>query len=340
MACLQHPVRCHGRAVCVVHPRRDRLFDKLRRPPAPSTQSMVSRMPVYQSSSPLFQLPRELRDEIWAYVLTPLHKAKSAHFHIYDEVIDSCTYKADSMTGIYGALGNEGQRCALLRTCHAIYNELVEQIYNGTHFELVLFGDRVRPDFIYYWNDEMPRVQMTVRSRDCNRLGKLSECSLFTRMRHVTIIVQPGALPRVPAYTERVASLLSALDHSKSMRTLSIRFNFATSSNVPKYVAPIVASFLPLARLRPDRRLRLRLEISISNLMQQGVRTVPCRSEVSLGGSFDPKRRPSALEAQSRRRLQYAGRVRQKWLCAGRCDMEPTRRTHTQEIGVPDDVNY
>ena len=269
MACLQHPIRCYGRAVCVVPSQEKRSFDKIRLS-STATQHVVSRPLADQSSSPLFQLPRELRDEIWAYALAPLDNTRSAHFHIYDEVIDSCTYKADSMVGHSGALRKEGRRCALLRTCHAIYNESIGQLYDDVHFELVLFGGYVRPDFIYYWNDETPPARKHVHSRSRNRLGKLSECTLFKRLRQATIVVQPGALPKVSAYAERVASLLNALDYGRSMRTLGIRFNFAHGTNVPRYVTPIIASFLPLARLGSDRRLRLRLEVYISNMLQPG----------------------------------------------------------------------
>lgn len=168
-----------------------------------------------QHESFLFRLPQELRDQVWQYVLVRPRGGKKAHFHVYDDVYNSCTYEFyQGETSLYQLLRRyHPTRMSLLMTCRAIYNEALQFLYNNARFTLVLLPGFARP----YYN---------VKFASCRRLGKLQECqAMFRRMRDVTIIVQPGVQPKTSKYTARIAELLQVLDFGRQARKLVLHFN-------------------------------------------------------------------------------------------------------------------
>ncbi|KAK5137271.1 hypothetical protein LTR08_000241 [Meristemomyces frigidus] len=211
-----------------------------------------------QDDSRLFSLPLELRELIWELVLAPPPNAKPAHFHIYDDIWDSCTYEPQDLEARMHSPRKAGLRSALLRTCSAIYSEAAQELYNNVQFELVLMAGHVRPDCVHD-SEYGPGFHNNIEHR--NRLGKLDQSILtFPRIRLATIVVQPcTAIPRVAAYTKRISKLLKALDYGSRTTQLTIKFNFADDTNVASVVAPIAKAFLPLADHGVAARRQLKL---------------------------------------------------------------------------------
>ncbi|TKA77646.1 hypothetical protein B0A55_04607 [Friedmanniomyces simplex] len=167
-----------------------------------------------QPSCALFRLPRELRDMIWTYTLHASTHSERAHFHIYDEIIDSCTYDAE--TDRYHRI--HAPRTAVLRTCRAVYEDAVQILYDYTSFDLVVLAGLPRP---YKVHDKEGRVK---KLSDRYVLGKIGECTqLLERIRHATLIVQPGRKPDARKYERRLVRFTKALGGGNYLRSLSIQ---------------------------------------------------------------------------------------------------------------------
>ena len=171
-----------------------------------------------QTQSPLFNLPLELRDKIWSFALSPSETTRArdrpaAHFHIYDTVYDGCTYiEVDSA---YKARRRNLVQMSLLLTCRAAYTEALKFLYEDTDFTLVLFAGRPRP------NDCFDNLS----ARNC--IGTIEECkTFFTRMRKVTLVIQPGKQPDAEKYAARVEELLTAMDYCRKVKELCLHFAF------------------------------------------------------------------------------------------------------------------
>ncbi|KAK5723910.1 hypothetical protein LTR17_013839 [Elasticomyces elasticus] len=181
-----------------------------------------------QTSSPLFRLPRELRDQIWSNVLHASTHPTTAHFHIYgDTIIDSCTY--DGERAMYHR--SYALRTALLRTCRAVYEDAVQVLYDETHFDLVVLAGLPRP---YKVQDYAGRSR---KLSDRHVLGRLQECEvLLRRIRHATLIVQPGRKPDAQQYERGLLAFVQALDGGAPLRTLRIYLNIGRA--VTSYIGP------------------------------------------------------------------------------------------------------
>jgi hypothetical protein len=176
-----------------------------------------------QQDSPLFnQLPQELRDRIWEFAFAPPRYAKPAHFHIYDEVYDACTYqRPDGGVSKYRAeLRKKQANIALLMSCRRIYQEALRYLYDEAKFTLVVFAG-------------LPREHCKRKHSDrCKSLGKIRDCKkLFRTMRHLTLIIQPGKSPHTGLYTARINELLNVLDHGKRLLSLNLIFNYRLEIN-------------------------------------------------------------------------------------------------------------
>ncbi|KAK3631172.1 hypothetical protein LTR56_014876 [Elasticomyces elasticus] len=174
-----------------------------------------------QTASPLFRLPRELRDQIWSNVLHASTHPTTAHFHIYgDTIIDSCTY--DGEKAMYHR--SYALRTALLRTCRAVYEDAVQVLYDETHFDLVVLAGLPRP---YKVQDYAGRSR---KLSDRHVLGRLQECEvLLRRIRHATLIVQPGRKPDAQKYEQGLLAFVQALAGGAQLRTLRIYLNIGRS---------------------------------------------------------------------------------------------------------------
>ncbi|KAK4903172.1 hypothetical protein LTR27_000100 [Elasticomyces elasticus] len=181
-----------------------------------------------QTSSPLFRLPRELRDQVWSNVLHASTHPTTAHFHIYgDTIIDSCTY--DGEKAMYHR--SYALRTALLRTCRAVYEDAVQVLYDETHFDLVVLAGLPRP---YKVQDYAGRSR---KLSDRHVLGSLQECEvLLRRIRHATLIIQPGRKPDAQKYEQRLVAFVQALDGGAHLRTLRIYLNIGRT--VTSYIGP------------------------------------------------------------------------------------------------------
>ncbi|KAK4548028.1 hypothetical protein LTR36_010748 [Oleoguttula mirabilis] len=178
-----------------------------------------------QSKSPFFRLPLELRQQIWEMVVTRPEDAKPAHFHVYDEVYDSCTYDPLS-AAVESHARKVAEKTALLRTCQAIYAESVQYLYDSADFELVLLPGRARPERIY--RDDGPSrkgLDHNLAKRN-GPVGKLGDCgALLRRIRRATIIVQPGHSPDVKAYRRRIEDFLAVIANGEKLRYLCVKLN-------------------------------------------------------------------------------------------------------------------
>ncbi|KAK5122152.1 hypothetical protein LTR85_004398 [Meristemomyces frigidus] len=207
-----------------------------------------------QATSPLFRLPLELREEIWAYTLAFPDDGKTVHFHIYAEVFDSCTYQAQMPASLVRR--RAARHTALLRTCHAVHDETVQLLYDDRHFELVLFSGLPRPNKIATTRDKHEGSR-DLRERNC--LGMINDCAQLRRLRHATIIVQPGRFPKTTTYARRVTALLEALEFGQRMKSLDIRLNFAYGTGVTRPTQTIIKAFQPLALHKGHARRELTL---------------------------------------------------------------------------------
>ncbi|KYG42245.1 hypothetical protein M433DRAFT_158107 [Acidomyces richmondensis BFW] len=197
--------------------------------------------------SPLFRIPAELRECIWEYTLTYPSSSDSLHFHVYDEVLDECTYKTCTMNG--ATSGKLHHKTALLRVSRAVYTEAVGFLYLRKHFDLVLMSGH-------------PRGKIN-KEHFSRNLGKIHErAGLFKQIRQATIIVQPGRCPDISAYTKRIAKLLNALDYGNQINDLTIKFNFgfAHVTNLDRWAVPIVDMFAALeSGMKQDHRRTIRI---------------------------------------------------------------------------------
>ena len=191
-----------------------------------------------QTGSPLFRLPLELREEIWAYALAPGDDAKSAHLHVYDKVYDCCTY---DLTAKHEREKRERpKQMSLLMTCRAIYEEALHFLYDTSDFTVVLCAGLARP-------------RTDLKKKNC--MGKMEDCrELFLRMRRLTIVVQPGSRqPDAPKYAARISSFLGLIDFGKKLRYLCLQFNFhhymggffERRDTIRKAFKPLCESLLP-----------------------------------------------------------------------------------------------
>ncbi|KAK3643610.1 hypothetical protein LTR56_010120 [Elasticomyces elasticus] len=181
-----------------------------------------------QTASPLFHLPRELRDQIWSNVLHASTHPTTAHFHIYgDTIVDSCTY--DGEKAMYHR--SYALRTALLRSCRAVYEDAVQVLYDETHFDLVVLAGLPRP---YKVQDYAGRSR---KLSDRHVLGILQGCKvLLRRIRHATLIIQPGRKPDAQKYERGLIAFVQALDGGAHLRTLRIYLNIGRT--VTSYIGP------------------------------------------------------------------------------------------------------
>ena len=176
-----------------------------------------------QQDSPLFtQLPQELRDKIWEFAFAPPRYAKPAHFHVYDQVYDACTYQPPNggVAKYRAELRKKQTNIALLMSCRRIYQEALRYLYDDAKFTLVVFAG-------------LPREHCRRKHSDrCKSLGKIRDCEKLLRaMRHLTLIIQPGKSPHTGLYTARINELLNVLDHGKHLLSLNLIFNYHLEIN-------------------------------------------------------------------------------------------------------------
>ena len=283
MGFLRHPVRCYGSTGCTLagesgdegtthQSRTTNLFERVNG--LVHFKKPVKETTACQLGSLLFHLPLELREEIWTYVLHSPGQAYTAHFHIYNDVYDSCTYLAQSLATQYER--RAARQTALLRTCHAIHDEAVQKLYD-THFELVLFNGHVRPADLLE-----PRVVLhNLRRRNC--LGGSTHWSYWARIRYATIVVQPGRFPRVSSYACRLDRLLNVLSQSVELQTLNIKFNLRRKMEVSMYARDLIKPFLTLRRRAGMQRTRVTLEPCTPRRGEAEFRSAIEQLQVALG---------------------------------------------------------
>lgn len=117
-----------------------------------------------QLKSPLFtKLPQELRDHIWQIVFEPIEDARPAHFHIYDEVYDACTYQSPMTEENQDRAKRRKAKnlIAVLMSCRKVYQEALPYLYDQSDFTFVVCAGLPR--------DHCSRV---FRDR-CKSIGKL-----------------------------------------------------------------------------------------------------------------------------------------------------------------------
>lgn len=163
-----------------------------------------------QNLSPLFRLPAEIREQISELTLSPPQGAKQPHFHIYDDVYDSCLYCTQLNDQKY--FRRRPVQISLLLTCRQAYEEAKFFLWKHSKFTLVICAGN-------------PRPKEEVYGRNC--LGSITKCKdLFSRMRHVTLVVQPGKRPEATKYAARVTELLEAMDYCQHVQILCLHLNF------------------------------------------------------------------------------------------------------------------
>lgn len=137
-----------------------------------------------QLKSPLFnRLPQELRDQIWQIAFEPVEDTRPAHFHIYDEVYDACTYQNPMTEENQDRAKRRKAKnlISILMTCRKVYQEALSYLYDQSDFTFVLCAGLPR--------DHCSRV---FRDR-CKSLGRLKDCEqLFRRIKNLTLVIQPG----------------------------------------------------------------------------------------------------------------------------------------------------
>ncbi|KAK3074744.1 hypothetical protein LTR53_002546 [Teratosphaeriaceae sp. CCFEE 6253] len=165
-------------------------------------------------SSPLFRLPRELRDQTYTHVFH-LSSNPTPHFHIYDSVLTSSTYDPSTPTR---RSHRAPARTALLRTSKLVCAAATEILYETTHFDLVILAGHARPHGV-----KCERTGAVVRLRDRTSLGTLAQCgALLRRIRHATLVIQLVGNPTPSA-------MRSAMGGGVNLRTLGIKFNIGHS---------------------------------------------------------------------------------------------------------------
>lgn len=180
-----------------------------------------------ENGSMFDRVPPELRLQIWEHVLAFAEDERPPHFHLYDKVYDSCMYRAQSKECAQKRREAYGHT-ALLRTCRVIYNEALPMLYKNTHFELVLFAGKARWKYDLMW-DTAPLFNQHEHDLVLrNNLGELARCPQLKRIRHATVVVQPGESPDVKAYKKRIEDFLAAVAYGGGLKTFSIKFNFPT----------------------------------------------------------------------------------------------------------------
>jgi hypothetical protein len=205
-----------------------------------------------QSQSKLFGLPTEIRQKIWQEALRPSTDldapAHAAHFHIYDELYTSCTYRPDPVRGQRRANGKG--RAALLRTCKVIHNEAACIMYDDKLFQLFVYNGIAR---INAGLDSVDRARL----QDYGYTGPLHRSSgIFKRMKRVTIIVQPCRKADISKYAQRLRTVAMALAHSPRPVQLCVTFCFDEKFKRGKRVCSIVQALSSLAAPgRADREL-------------------------------------------------------------------------------------
>ncbi|KAK3623003.1 hypothetical protein LTR56_021843 [Elasticomyces elasticus] len=220
-----------------------------------------------QNASPLFRLPFELREIIWSLVLHPGDSTQTAHFHVYAEVWNSCTYNMQS--AVDRLARKAGLRTALLRTCWAMHEEAVQVcqmiqisqhskrmdvviikpvsltrflqlLYDPTNFEIVLFSGIARPDAVHVpFLNECRSQSLATR---CN-VGQPSVYTNLKRIRHLTLIVQPGRWAHVPKFVQRVHTTLKALDYGRNLKQTCLKFHFNLETDWQATAVPIIKAF-------------------------------------------------------------------------------------------------
>ncbi len=197
-----------------------------------------------QAGSFLFYLPPEIREMIWERALEPPDGTRSAHFHVYDRVFDSCTYHTPG--GKLAVHRNNNRRhhrqTSLLLTCRAVYREAIHALYEHASFKLVVFAGYVRPH----------------RHAGLNCVGRLRDCEkLFQRMRRVTVIVHAGKKPNIKKYITRLHEVLELLDF-EHIQVLRLHFNFHLDFGCSQ---PIFAAFKPIGEIISRQRSLGKLEV-------------------------------------------------------------------------------
>jgi hypothetical protein len=181
----------------------------------------------------LLNLPPELRERIWREALRSAapDDPKPAHFHVYDDVYDSCTYDPQSCDR-----SKTPSIVSLLQTCRAIHNEAVPVLYESQHFQLVVCAGQARPDLITkHDNSEHDSASSNLRRRNC--LGKLTGktvATVFGRIRYATIIIQAGRQPNLDRYSKRIQILSAALGQGVNLRLLDVCFNIHNKARTTK----------------------------------------------------------------------------------------------------------
>jgi len=180
--------------------------------------------PQSQAQSSLFRLPPEVRELVWQHVLEPDADSTGGHIHVYDELIAGCTYDH-----AHHPKPPSRHRTALLRACKTIHTEAADYLWDQTHFTLVLFPGLARP---------------RAAVKQLYSMGTLSNWSHgFNRMRHATIVVQPGVEPHVAKFRQRVAKFLAALSQGRNLLTLQLVFNLHKDMADPQAAKQIIDSF-------------------------------------------------------------------------------------------------
>ncbi|KAK3670316.1 hypothetical protein LTR78_009770 [Recurvomyces mirabilis] len=187
----------------------------------PARKSTAALVYHEQTQSRLFQLPRELRDQVWQYAFAEV--SQTPHLHIYDRIFDSCIDDPRDISRSHIEQRKSAPNTAVLRSCRRIHDEVIKLIYETPHFELVVFPGRARPEYIDHFDTSMRRTTIVAHNlRDRNCIGELAKCTMLRRIKHATIILQPGRHTDIERYRERLASFLAAIENGKHFETLCI----------------------------------------------------------------------------------------------------------------------
>lgn len=141
-----------------------------------AARSKFSRLGIFS------KLPAEIRAQIWSEALSIPEEAQPVHLHVYDDLIDGCTYTDVATRRGCWPQGKISRR-ALLLSCRHIYDEAYKTLIEQTKFELVLCGGcaRGKDDEKFYGN------------RYGKSLGLFERCATLRHVQHMTLVIQPGA---------------------------------------------------------------------------------------------------------------------------------------------------